>query len=83
MQQCTMHNATIQKTTFYELGVYTIFLKWDLPTQSNVCVKHGVSRFKLQSVAPVILCDWNPRTLFSLDINSCYCTVVIVVVVAI
>ena len=22
MQQCAMHNATIQKTTFYELGVY-------------------------------------------------------------
>ena len=23
MQQCAMHNATIQKTTFFELGVYT------------------------------------------------------------
>ena len=22
MQQCAMHNATIQKTTFFELGVY-------------------------------------------------------------
>ena len=22
MQQCTMHNAAIQKTTFFELGVY-------------------------------------------------------------
>ena len=22
MQQCTVHNATIQKTTFFELGVY-------------------------------------------------------------
>ena len=24
MQQYAMHNATIQKTTFFELGVYTI-----------------------------------------------------------
>ena len=24
MQQCTMHNATIQKTTFFELGVYLL-----------------------------------------------------------
>ena len=23
MQQCAMHNATIQKTTFFELGVYS------------------------------------------------------------
>ena len=22
MQQCAMHNATVQKTTFFELGVY-------------------------------------------------------------
>ena len=25
MQQYVMHNATIQKTTFFELGVYTFF----------------------------------------------------------
>ena len=24
MQQCAMHNATIQKTTFLELGVYEV-----------------------------------------------------------
>ena len=26
MQQCAMHNATIQKTTFLELGVYMYFI---------------------------------------------------------
>ena len=26
MQQCAMHNATIQKTTFFELGVYRVIL---------------------------------------------------------
>ena len=26
MRQCTMHNATIKKTTFFELGVYVIYL---------------------------------------------------------
>ena len=25
MQQCAMHNATIQKITFFELGVYNVF----------------------------------------------------------
>ena len=24
MQQCTMHNVRIQKTTFFELGVYSV-----------------------------------------------------------
>ena len=24
MQQCAMHNATIQKTTFFELGIYIV-----------------------------------------------------------
>ena len=25
MQQCAMHNVTIQKATFFELGVYSMF----------------------------------------------------------
>ena len=31
MQQCAMHNAKIQKTTFFELGVY----KWKKGATSN------------------------------------------------
>ena len=27
MQQCAMHNASTQKTTFFELGVYMVLLK--------------------------------------------------------
>ena len=27
IKQCAMHNATIQETTFVELGVYTVKLK--------------------------------------------------------
>ena len=28
MQQCAMHNATIQKTNFFELGVYILQAKF-------------------------------------------------------
>ena len=36
MQQCTMDNATIQKTTFFELGVYMYIYIYVVLKQSAV-----------------------------------------------
>ena len=39
MQQCAMHNATIQKTTFFELGVMSVY-----------CIRVCVEFFKAQTI---------------------------------
>ena len=42
MQQCAMHNATIQKTTFFELGIY---LEAEHSIHRIHIQQHGVEAF--------------------------------------
>ena len=47
MQQCAMHNATIQKTTFFELGVNTVLKDKDSLIEKIFCTDNEHTLFYL------------------------------------
>ena len=76
MQQYAMHNATIQKTTFFELDVFQYGKTMDMNGYPNIlsffllllAVQHLDYVFNIQSVIVVVFC-------FSCQNNGKFCDI--------